>query len=269
MTRKLHIAIGAALLVAVLTAVPAVTFVAKASVTPGASDAKCKTSTDLARLDYVLPRTMRRIAAGLPVTVVALGSSSTAGAGASTPQHSYPSQLAVNLAQMFPGHPINVINRGINGQEAADMVARLDNDVLAEKPDLVVWQVCTNALLRDHDFQQIRASVDAGLTRMKAAGLDVVMMDLQLAPSVVAKPGHKDMIGLIASLARQHNVNVFRRFAVMQNWREEQKIPYETFVTQDALHMNDWGYGCVARILAGSLVDAATRPVVTADNFAR
>ena len=269
MIRKFHIVIGAAILVAMFTAMPAVLFVAKAA-PPGGSvtNAKCGAPASLARLDHALTRTMRRIAAGLPVTVVALGSSSTAGAGASTPEHSYPSRLAVDLQEMFPGQPIKVINRGINGQEAADMVERLDQDVLAEKPDLVVWQVGTNGVLRDYDFNEIRASVEAGLTRLKAAGADVVMMDLQLAPSVVAKAEYQNMLGLIENVAKQHNVNVFRRFAVMQSWREEQKIPYEAFVTQDALHMNDWGYGCVAKILAGSLADAATRPIVTAGNFA-
>jgi lysophospholipase L1-like esterase len=268
MIRKFHIVLGVAMLIAMFTAMPAMLFVAKASV-PGmaTADAKCSAPNSLARLDHVLSRTMRRIAAGLPITVVALGSSSTAGAGASEPQNSYPSRLAADLQEQFPGHPIKVINRGANGEEAADMVARLDADVLSEKPDLVVWQVGTNGLLRDYDFNEIRASVEAGVTRLKAAGSDVVMMDLQLAPSVVAKAEHKDMVSLIANVAKKQNVNVFRRFAVMKNWHEEQKIPYETFVTQDALHMNDWGYGCVAKILAGSLADAATRPVVTAGNY--
>jgi hypothetical protein len=54
----------------------------------------------------------------------------------SSPDHSYPSRLAVELQQLFPGHPITVLNRGVNGEEASDMVARLDQTVLAEKPDL-------------------------------------------------------------------------------------------------------------------------------------
>ena len=49
----------------------------------------------------------------------------------------------------FPGHEITVLNRGVNGEEAADMLARLDTDVIAEKPDLVLWQVGTNSVLRD------------------------------------------------------------------------------------------------------------------------
>ncbi len=75
--------------------------------------------------------------------IIAVGSSSTAGAFASSPDKSYPSRLAVELKERFPGQPITVINRGVNGEEAPDNLARLDTDVIAEKPDLILWQVGT------------------------------------------------------------------------------------------------------------------------------
>jgi lysophospholipase L1-like esterase len=267
MYRKIHIALGALMLLAMFTAIPAMMFVAQASpVSAKTAVAKCEAPSNLARLDLALTRTMRRIAAGLPVTIVALGSSSTAGAGASAPSHSYPSQLAANLAEMFSGHPIKVINRGINGQEAADMVARLDETVLAEKPDLVVWQVGTNAVLRDQDIQQLGASIHDGLVRLKASGADVVLMDLQYAPAVLAKPEHEGVVSFIGSLAKQHNVNVFRRFAVMQSWHKARGMAFEDFISPDGLHLNDEGYRCAAKVLASSLAEAASRPVVTAGN---
>ena len=49
----------------------------------------------------------------------------------------------------FPGHEITVLNRGVNGEEITDMLARLDTGVIAEQPDLVLWQVGTNSVLRD------------------------------------------------------------------------------------------------------------------------
>jgi acyl-CoA thioesterase I len=113
-------------------ALTAVTFAATAPFSPARTDAvapavTCSAPAALVRLDRALNRTSQRLAAGLPTTIVAIGSSSTAGAGASSLDHSYPSRLAIELQQLFPGHTITVLNRGINGEEAADMLARLDH----------------------------------------------------------------------------------------------------------------------------------------------
>jgi hypothetical protein len=72
------------------------------------------------------------------------------------------------------------------------------------------------------------------------------------------------VVTLIGTHAKQDNVDLFRRFAIMQTWRELSGIPFETFVTPDNIHMNDWGYACVAKILAGAIADAASRPILTA-----
>jgi acyl-CoA thioesterase I len=72
--------------------------------------------------------------------IVALGSSSTAGAGASSDAATYPSRLMVELARRFRTQPIIVLNRGISGERAVDMLARFDESVAAERPDLVLWQ---------------------------------------------------------------------------------------------------------------------------------
>ena len=63
---------------------------------------------------------------------------------------SYPSRLEAELKAQLPGLPITVLNKGIGGEEAPQMVARFDADVIDEKPDLVLWQVGSNSVLRDH-----------------------------------------------------------------------------------------------------------------------
>jgi acyl-CoA thioesterase I len=229
-----------------------------------ASAAACSAPADLVRLDRALVRTARRLAAGDSITILAIGSSSTAGAGASSPDHSYPSRLAVALQKRFRGHPITVLNRGVNGDEVADMMARLDQTLRADKPDLVLWQLGTNAVLRDLDLQPIGAAIHDGLARIKETGADVVLIDPQFAPEVIAKPEIADMVDIIATLAKQDKVDLFRRYAVMQNWREASGIPFKTFVSSDNLHMNDWGYGCIAKILADAITGAASRPILTA-----
>ncbi len=224
----------------------------------------CSAPAELAKLGQPLTRTARLLAGGLPVKIIALGSSSTAGAGASSPAASYPSRLAVELAEKFPNHPFTVLNRGVNGEEAKEMLARLETGVIAEKPDLILWQVGTNAVLRDYALPSTFSLIDQGVARLKATGADVVLIDPQFAPKVIAKPATANMVDLLALKAKQYNVNVFQRFAVMRYWRRSQGIPFETFISSDQLHMNDWSYACVAKVLSVAIAEAATRPTASA-----
>jgi len=139
-----------------------------------------------ARFDFPLSRVSRRLAADQAVKTVAIGSSSTAGAGGTASEATYPSRSEVELTEDFPGRDISVLNRGVNGEEAADMLARFDTSVIAERPDLVIWQVGTNWVLRDQPLDPKAMVLHEGLARLKAIGADVVLINPQFAPKVIA-----------------------------------------------------------------------------------
>ena len=213
---------------------------------------------------HPLTRTARRLASGAPLVIVAVGSSSTYGAGASSPAASYPSRLAVELKQRFPSRDITVLNRGVNGEETAQMLRRFENDVIGVHPDLVLWQVGTNSVMRDHSLAAHGVLLREGIAQLRQAGADVILMDMQYVPKVLAKSETSGMEDQLAITAKQENIDLFERFAIMRNWYDIQHIPFETFAAPDQLHMNDWGYGCVAKLLADAITEAATRPVASA-----
>jgi len=236
---------------------------ALSSPAPAPRPPACAVAAEQVRFDLPLPRTARLLAAGKPIKIVALGSSSTFGAGASTSAASYPSRLAEELARHFPGHEITVLNRGVNGDEAADMLARFDRAVIAEKPDLVLWQAGTNSVLRDKAVLPHASLLHEGLARLKATGADVVLIDPQYAPRVLAKPNIEGMVSLIATTAKAEHVSLFHRFDLMRHWYETEHLPFETFVSPDGLHMNDWSYACLAKALGMAIAEAAMRPTAT------
>jgi acyl-CoA thioesterase I len=216
----------------------------------------CVVPKDVARLALPLKRTAHQLDAGKLTLVVALGSSSTAGVGASSAVMAYPNRLMVELGQQFPKQPLMVLNRGIPGARAVDMLARFDETVAAEHPDLVLWQVGTNAVLRGYEHSKSDAVIRDGIRRMKAIGADVVLIDPQFAPKVIANPEIDDMVDLISSAGAQAKADVFHRFALMRYWHDVEKIPFETFLSSDGLHMNDWAYSCFAKALAEAIGDA-------------
>lgn len=242
---------------------PAIGAEMKSRITPAAG--ACTAPSAMIRLGQPLTRTGRRLAAGLPITIVAMGSSSTAGAGASSPANSYPSRLEVELRQQFPGHDIRVINSGVNGEDAREMLARWNDSVAAHNPDLVVWQVGTNSLLLDRPLTPAGQIILEGIAKLKAAGVDIVLMDSQFAPKVISKPGIDELTRLMSMVAKIANVPTFHRFAVMSHWHEVAGLPFDSFLSSDELHMNDWSYGCIAKLLAASIAEACTRSTLSAE----
>lgn len=213
----------------------------------------CQASPDLVLLKQPLPRTARLLAAHEPLTVVALGSSSTAGAMASSPAHSYPSQLEVNLGTLFPRSSVKVLNKGSNGEVASDMLARLDRDVLAEHPDLVIWQTGSNSILRGYEVADYQELVRTGIARLRAAGIDVMLLNPQYAPKVLDRPMHTEMIQVIRRLADEARVPVFDRYGIMQAWIESGRFAFSDILAADLTHHNDFGYGCLGRLIADAI----------------
>lgn len=215
----------------------------------------CLSAKGAAATTATLPRVARKLNARAPVIIVALGSSSTQGYGSSSPAYNYPNRLAAQLRRKYPFSEISVINRGIGGQEVPEMVARLQSSVLDVRPDLVIWQLGTNSVVRGTDNPNTAALVEDGVSRIQAAGADVVLIDPQYAPAVTAKKeGASRMVKLIGDIAKLKKIAVFPRFEVMRHWHEEEKMPFDTFVTADGLHMNDWGYACFAQLLGDTII---------------
>jgi acyl-CoA thioesterase I len=233
---------------------------------PGAAllPAACTAPADLVHFEHPLVHTMQQLANGRPLTVVAIGSSSTAGAGASSSDASYPSRLAAELRTHFPGRDVTVHNRGVNGEETTNMMARFGADVIAAHPQLVLWQIGTNSVLRDHPLRPHGAQLHDGIEQLKASGADVVLIDPQFAPAVLAKSETPGMVEQIALTAKEENVDLFQRFAVMRNWHDVQHLSFDVFVSPDHLHMNDWSYACLAKLLGNAITEAATRPIAAA-----
>ena len=137
------------------------------------------------------------------------------------------------------------------------MLARFDTGVIPEHPHLVLWQVGTNSLLRDRPLDPSVPVLHQGIARLKAAHADVVLIDPQFAPQVIIKPDIQEVVDLIATAAKQEHVGLFHRFALMRYWHDVAGIAFETFVSPDGLHMNDWSYNCLAQALASAIASTA------------
>ena len=210
-----------------------------------------------------LPRLREAIAAGRPVVIAAIGSSSTFGAMAHDIGDSYPAELQQLLSAALPDAEISVINRGINGEDAGEEDARMRRDALALGPQLVIWQVGANSAIRHESVKRFARLVRRGVDALTHAGVDVILMDNQRSRMVLAAPSNDRINAALARIARESGVNLFSRDRLMREWAGGDAAP-AAFLAKDGLHMNDRGYACLARTLAGAILKAVAPPATQA-----
>jgi lysophospholipase L1-like esterase len=219
---------------------------------------------------HPLPNFANRLKGQGSIKILALGSSSTAGEGDIVP---YTYRLQTALRDKFQNRMIDVINRGISGQEAPDELARMQADVIAAAPVLTIWQVGTNAVWqRGHDLDEVAAAIEQGLRVLAGAPtpMDVVLMDLQYAPALLTADkidATRRMLSLINQLATAASVNVFRRFDMMRRFLEVERHSFDTIIDptdENRLHQSDFsarriGYELCA-VIAAAAADVGPLP---------
>ena len=189
--------------------------------------------------------------------IVAIGSSTTVGRGDIA---AYPGRLLSFLQNEYPKANTAMVNKGVGGQEAPSEFQRFDADVIAEKPDLVIWQVGTNAIWQSPNsippppsFDETTSAIRDGLVELRdETQADVILMDLQYVPAVLT-PAKEDkaiaMVEAISKLARDAGVNVFRRFAFMKGLYQVEQVSFDRMVDptdEHRLHDSDWATHRVA-----------------------
>lgn len=163
----------------------------------------------------------------IPITVsrvVCFGDSLTRGYGA-THGMNYPARL-----EEMTG--IEIINSGVSGNTTAGGLARLEEDVLAFEPDVVLITLGGNDLKNRVNVDTARANLTRIIQRIQAAGAMVVLggIDIPLYG--------KGYLKMYESLARQTGS------VLIPNILED--IFGNSELMSDSIHPNDKGYEIMA-----------------------
>ena len=136
----------------------------------------CDKHPELVTFTYPLPHLKAALQTQRKVRIVAIGSSSTAGVVPVLPVVlPFPPRLEMLLRKKFYGRIIDVINRGIGGQEAPEEISRFEPDLFDEAPALVIWQVGTNAIYHDYNRDEVTEAIKVGLQWLADFPADVVL----------------------------------------------------------------------------------------------
>ena len=196
-----------------------------------------------------LPATALTIQSGRPLTIVALGSSSTAGKGASNKSFTYPAVLERELRHRL-GARVRVLNRGVGGETIERTAARIDADVVPYHPTLVIWQTGTNDLLRSRPPQVFEKILAAGILRMRRHGSDVILMSPQYFPAGERCANLNAYLRAIDRVGELYDVPVLHRHQIMAYWATSGELSLHQMLSHDLFHMSDDGYRCLGEVVA-------------------
>ncbi|MBN2447431.1 MAG: SGNH/GDSL hydrolase family protein [Phycisphaerae bacterium] len=222
------------------------------STSAGASP-RCQAPAALLRFDAPLPKLTAALTSNQPVRIIALGSSSTQGIGASSPKACYPVKLQSELQQRFPNNIITVDNLGVGGQLATDMLPRIKKDVIPRKPTLVIWQTGVNDAMRGVALDKFRDTVVRGIDELQSNGIDVVLLDMQYFPRAEKIREFPRYLVAMRQIAQQHRIPILQRFAIMKHLITTAQFTPQQLLAADQFHPNDLTYGCLGRMMADAL----------------
>jgi acyl-CoA thioesterase I len=199
------------------------------------------------------PFAFPKVRVGLPNDILAIGSSSTEGIGATAPANTYPARLEQELEKRT-GVNFDVKNAGVGGELAAKTLERLKSALKSGWARLVIWQVGTNDAIVGVDETLFRATVNAGIVATRAAGVPLVLIGPQFTLKSPDPVRYERFVKMVDDIGAADRVPVLSRYAMMKG-RGAKALGL--LLSGDGLHMSDLGYRCLAHALAEAIEGAA------------
>ncbi|HYC13822.1 MAG TPA: GDSL-type esterase/lipase family protein [Stellaceae bacterium] len=218
--------------------------------------AECVATPELIQDDPRFPKLAQRLKSKEPVTIVAIGGSSTVGTAAGGGDAAYPHQLETILRSRYPDVKIMVLNRGAVRETAQQMEARLERDVIAEKPDLVIWEVGITDAVRVSELDAFAAALQSGIARLQAAGIEVMLVDMQYSPDTETVTNFAPYLDAVHQAGDIADAYVFQRYAIMKHWSEVGSFKLSGVPKEDRPKLATRVYACLGERIADAIAYA-------------
>jgi hypothetical protein len=209
-----------------------------------------------------LPKTTAAIASGKTILIVVIGGASTLGHAAGSPDLAWPARFAVALTSRFPSARVTVNNRAVARQTTQEMASRLDQEVIALKPMLVIWETGTTDAVRGTDLDEFRQTIQTGIERLRASEAEMVLMDMQFSRHTHAVINFDRYESVLREVTDANDVPLFRRLDIMHHWVESGLFDLMTADPTKLPLVASRLYDCIGRAMA----DFVTRGVYPGAN---
>ena len=162
---------------------------------------------------------------------------------------SYPDYVMNTLDECFPDASFEMANAGVCGNTAADLRKRLEADVLARKPDLVVVAIGTNDAWQNRPAGSFRDDMDNILRALVERSIKVIVV----LPSPFGDPAREEKflayLQTLRETASKYHARIADAHALFLEW---QKAGREV-LGPDGVHHGRDGFEAMARAVLDGL----------------
>jgi len=221
----------------------------------GDSEDACAVAQHLVHAEASLTHVADAIKARI-LTIVVAGTTSSTLPGANGQQLAYPAQLEAALRKRLPDVAVKVISLVKARQTAQDMAQAFPKLLRDEKPALIIWQTGTADALKGVAAEEFQTTLEQTVDKLHAGGADVVFMNMQFSPRTDAVLSTEPYSEALRWVGLERAVNLFDRQAVMRQWSE--LGTFDLLAATKSLDTAAQVHGCIARLLASLIIEAAT-----------
>jgi acyl-CoA thioesterase I len=121
----------------------------------------------------------------------------------------------------------------------------------------VIWETGTTDAVQGTDLDEFRQAVQAGIDRLRASGVEVVLMDVQFSRQTHAVINFDRYETVLREVTDANEVPLFRRHDIMRHWAENGLFDFIT-VDHDKLPLvASRLYDCIGRAVADFITRGA------------
>ncbi len=222
-------------------------------------DVGCAVPAYLLTTESELTKVAASIKTRKQLDILVIGSGSSLLAGTDGVSASYPARLEAALRARLPSVSIRVttdLYTKKTSEEVASVLAEaVDRRPSDAKPALIIWQTGTVDAIRGVDPDDFRSALDTGLTTLKKAGADVMLMNLQYSPRIESMLAVTPYLDTMRVVSQEREIPLFDRFSIMRHWSD-----IGDFDLLGAVHgyaMAKRVHDCIGRALSTFVIDAS------------
>jgi acyl-CoA thioesterase I len=224
------------------------------------SVAEADASDNKARISNIA----QRLASGQTTRIVCFGDSITGAYYHTGGVRAWCDMLGLALQKANPRANVEMINAGISGHTTVNAMARIDNDVIAKQPHLVVVMFGMNDVT-GVPLNMYRENLRSIIARCKDAGAAVLLCTPNSVYENQARPNNRlaDFSDVVRQLADQLSLPLVDCFAAWQKLRDDDPAAWMQMMS-DTIHPNMNGHRFFAELMTqqicGQPVSLTTTP---------